>query len=701
MTNLWEFFLQTLYVTLIGSLLLLVKWLLKDKLTPRWHSFVWVVLAVRVLAPAPVTGKFILLPLPLWVETLKNLVERNLFSAYASFYKAIAVTAPIPWLKGRPVSVTDWLFLLYAAGVAVVLVRYLWSYLRLRRLLRQGTPAPDAILQKVQQIGGRHHGRVCPVVVLPGLPSPMVCGVFRPLLALPEGEPPDDHVLLHELLHIKYFDALQNLFWCFCRALHWCNPLVQLMLDRVGNDLESLCDQRVLERLEGEERRRYGLSLLTMANDRYPRAPGTTSISNGGRNIRRRIEAIARFKRYPRGMTLASVCVVVVLLGAAIMGTAPQKVKPVESWPQASNWDKAQALASLRLTRCSTVAGALDTYAKGMMTGEACYLAIASPAETRSALEREISLALAQGKSPVPVEAGTALAVYDMEEGGDTGQVPFTGRVADISLIDHVENYVVHNLREEPDGAMTAQLVFLVKNLQDFPSPDLMGWRNDLSNLPGVARFEVRLTKEDGWVVERTGPGQLYLGVTARWGMYYGDLELWPAGFVQQAVGEYGTVTKQTMSIYTVEQGTPQTEFASIFGGEGTVLNPIPNPHGSFSSVAEGSLTTCAFHPPQEEEQDFYEVGLQVANKKKRGLMPSFLNEMRLGSSSWGSEFGGTKGNAVSAVKTKGWTGEISVTGWQRYSPSQYSRMEFAAQIWWGGKPVETLILQDISTKGE
>ena len=81
--------------------------------------------------------------------------------------------------------------------------------------------------------------------------------------------------------------------------------------------------------------------------------------------------------------------------------------------------------------------------------------------------------------------------------------------------------------------------------------------------------------------------------------------------------------------------------------------------------------------------------------------MPSFLNEMRLGSSSWGSEFGGTKGNAVSAVKTKGWTGEISVTGWQRYSPSQYSQMEFAAQIWWGGKPVETLVLQDIPTKGE
>ena len=102
----------------------------------------------------------------------------------------------------------------------------------------------------------------------------MVCGVLRPVLALPAEEGLDDHVLLHELLHIKYFDALQNAFWSLCRALHWCNPVIQWMLNRVGNDQEALCDQRVLERLEGEERRRYGIALLAMANDRYPQSAG-------------------------------------------------------------------------------------------------------------------------------------------------------------------------------------------------------------------------------------------------------------------------------------------------------------------------------------------------------------------------------------------------------------------------------------------
>ena len=132
-------------------------------------------------------------------------------------------------------------------------------------------------------------------------------------------------MLLHELLHLKYFDAAQGIFWCLIRALHWCDPFMHYVLDRVGNDLESLCDQRVLERLEGEERREYGGILLGMANAKYARAPGTSSISNGGRNISRRIAAIVRFKLYPRGMALASVCIVLVLAAPLLLGSADEE----------------------------------------------------------------------------------------------------------------------------------------------------------------------------------------------------------------------------------------------------------------------------------------------------------------------------------------------------------------------------------------
>ena len=69
MTGIWGFILQTLYVSLVGGLLLLVKSILRDKLTPRWQYGVWSVLALRILVPVGVSWKYVLLPLPLWVET--------------------------------------------------------------------------------------------------------------------------------------------------------------------------------------------------------------------------------------------------------------------------------------------------------------------------------------------------------------------------------------------------------------------------------------------------------------------------------------------------------------------------------------------------------------------------------------------------------------------------------------------------------
>ena len=52
MSNIWEFLYQTLSVSLAAAVLLAVKWLLRDKLSPRWQYAVWGVLG----APRADTG---------------------------------------------------------------------------------------------------------------------------------------------------------------------------------------------------------------------------------------------------------------------------------------------------------------------------------------------------------------------------------------------------------------------------------------------------------------------------------------------------------------------------------------------------------------------------------------------------------------------------------------------------------------------
>lgn len=381
MENIWEFLFQTISVSLVAGFLLAVKWVMADKLSPRWQYGVWMVLAVRLVWPVDI-GRQVVFSYNAYFQEVVTAAERQLHSRYASCYLPVSVTHILPYLPGRPVSVTDWLFFVYVLGVFLFLARHFLAYFRLLRIVKKGMPAGNAVREQLERVGEKYRLRVCDVKEINGISTAFVCGSFRPVLVVPAADrdsKTEEKVLLHELLHVKYHDALQSMFWCVLHSLHWCNPFLGYVFRRIENDMESLCDQRVLELLEGEERREYGICLLSMANETYARTPGTTSISNGGKNIKRRIEAIVRFQKYPKEMRLVSICMILVMGAAFIQGSALEPGQELYlHWAEnESTLDHAMAVS--RIIRCGTVAGALDAYAKGLILENGSYLSTALP----------------------------------------------------------------------------------------------------------------------------------------------------------------------------------------------------------------------------------------------------------------------------------------------------------------------------------
>ena len=376
MENIWSFLLQTITVSITAAVLLIAKRLFLDKLSPRWQYGVWAILAARILLPAGLLDRTLLPGLNVVLEAAKTGVESRLASVFTNPYGVTEVLAPVPLVQFvRPGSLTDVLFLLYAAGVIVTLLWFFLSYLALGwRVARGSAPSPEA-LERVHAVAAQYGLKVPKrITVLAGVESAFVCGPLSPVLVLPEREV-DDKVILHELLHLKYGDLWAGVGMCVLRCLHWCNPLLWYCWDRAQNDSEALCDQRVLERLEGEERREYGVILLSMADDKYARAPGTTSMANGGKNIKARISSIARFKRYPQGVGLGSACVAAVLAVACLGGTVGAVELP------GRNASGSLELARARLNRATTPAGALDTYVKALLADSPAYLIMAAPEE--------------------------------------------------------------------------------------------------------------------------------------------------------------------------------------------------------------------------------------------------------------------------------------------------------------------------------
>lgn len=682
MTNLWAFLLQTLYVTGVGLLLLAIKTLLKDKLSPRWQYAVWSVLALRILLPA-YTGKYyVLLPLPLWVETAKVMVEPHWASAYTNVYEATQVTSPIPWLTGAPVSLSDWLFLLYVVGVVVTLLWYLLSWIRLCLLLRQGTPVPADVQEQIERIGKTYACKTCRAIELPGLPSPMVCGVFRPVLALPKGKTLDDHVILHELLHLNYKDALQNVFWCFCRALHWCNPIVRLLLNRVGNDMESLCDQRVLERLRGEDRRNYGISLLAMANDKYPRAVGTTSLSNGGKNIAQRIEAIVRFKRYPRGMALASVCVVVVLAASCLVGMVDKEEPLYGMMYFGPKTDREVAVSHLNY--CTTVAGALDTYAKGIINESSLCLAMATTGETQKEME---ALARTGTYRGLPSE----IEVYHAIDHDVPSKESVRYQLGYV-YYDKMEAPSVRNLQKEKDGSYSALLVLYVTQVLD---PELHYITDDEGKIGGQLVFSLKVWKEGvRYVVQQLGDSVLYTeGIAGTYSPY-----LVPALKTYAAEGNSGSVVVTCRSSHRV--GTYYTS-SGIFGGT-SQLREDPDPNAEFWEEVPSYQyqTEYTFSGSEAEKAALTQV---ESKTKPIGIGGKVIEQ----SNSYSSR--NDSGNFIEWTDGDGryrcskyleglWDGTLVCNG----GTSQYADPPeaFEVQILWNKEVKETLTAKEVPTNG-
>ena len=363
MFDIWGFLIQTLTATGVAIMIIFLKKLFEDKLPPRWQFAIWGVLAVVILIPAGWNGRYVIVNWRYLVEIIKCSVGD---------FSITRVIFPFPIITALPKSLADWIFTIYFIGVTLHIIAYLYSYAKLRVFIRKSKNASEEIISKVKEIAESIKIKPCKVVEAEGVKSAFVCGFIRPILVVPNEQAIDSKILLHELVHIKSKDTIKNLVICMLRSIHWCNPILIYCANAAINDIEHRCDQIVLENLEGEERRNYGYVLLSMANDKFTKTPGTTCINNGGKHIGVRIKTIARFKKYPVGMNLVSVCVLIILTIAFSVGVDASEKNIAESTSVAS-------LASARCNYCTTYEGAFDTYGRAVLEKNGYYRIMCAP----------------------------------------------------------------------------------------------------------------------------------------------------------------------------------------------------------------------------------------------------------------------------------------------------------------------------------
>ncbi len=386
MRDIWEVLLQTLTVSAIGLYILLIKTIFKDKLPPRWQFSVWVILLIGLILPASGRGMLSFL-----TETVKTLTAGEFtVSRPVSFFPLLTNFSEI--------NLSNALFLIYLSGIVVFGAKYLFSYIRLRLIIRKCSEASEENKAAIEETAKEYSLPVCKTVTLNGVTSPFVCGIFRPVMVLPEYTV-DKKIIMHELLHLKYKDIVFGAIICIFRCLHWFNPVLHYLFNRINNDIEELCDSRVIERLEGEDIREYGNILLSMANEKYASFPGTSSAANGGKNIQSRIKTLVRHNNYTKNSSFISACITIVL-AACLLLTGNNSVFPSYIRAKSAS-DTKLIMSAVRSFGCITPAGALDAYGKAVVYRNAIYRALSAPLSEHDTLSEIIENSFKESGKPV------------------------------------------------------------------------------------------------------------------------------------------------------------------------------------------------------------------------------------------------------------------------------------------------------------
>lgn len=261
------------------------------------------------------------------------------FEAAATVSQPLAETTaaalPGPALAAREsLSWQSYLLLGWALVVVTLAMRFLFQQLRVHRWLRPASRLDELegeLAELASQIGLRRKVRA---YSNPRIETPLVCGLVRPSLMLPEGFGeglnPDQRrwVLLHELAHVKRGDLWVLAFQRVVQIAFFFNPSVWIANRAINRLREYACDDIALVHAQ-IDRRSCGEGFLRLVEGvRSQPMPGAAALALFERrsdSTRRLARILDQRRRLVAGVGAGGILVLTVLGVISLPGLRAQE----------------------------------------------------------------------------------------------------------------------------------------------------------------------------------------------------------------------------------------------------------------------------------------------------------------------------------------------------------------------------------------
>ena len=211
-----------------------------------------------------------------------------------------------------PSHILDILFLAWVTGFVVVFVgKFISHFVFRHRVMSVSIPVRDSEILELfdRELKQLEYYRPVRLVKSAAVTVPLSMGTMKRtrVTVLPNREFTQQElqfIFRHEIHHIRRGDVNNKIFFAFCQALCWFNPLIWVATRKASDDMELSCDEIVLENMDEGMRKQYAELLLDTAGS----SRGfTTCLSAAAETMRYRLKNVVTVRRRWPGTILLSV----------------------------------------------------------------------------------------------------------------------------------------------------------------------------------------------------------------------------------------------------------------------------------------------------------------------------------------------------------------------------------------------------------
>lgn len=282
-------FLKILNMSITASWIVLAVIVLRLllKKSPKWIIvLMWGLVGIRLVCPFSLESVFSLIPS---AETVPSEIlymdTPAIHSGIAAFNSAVnpiisESLAPAVGDSVNPMqTITFVSSIIWIAGIAIMLVYTVVSYLRIHKKVKEAIPFKENIWS-------------CDHV-----DTPFILGVIHPRIYLPSSMSEQDmeYVIAHEKAHLKRHDHWWKPLGFLLLTIYWFNPILWIAYILLCRDIELACDEKVIQDMGTDNKKPYSNALINCSVPRKMIAACPLAFGEVG--VKERVGAIMNYKK--------------------------------------------------------------------------------------------------------------------------------------------------------------------------------------------------------------------------------------------------------------------------------------------------------------------------------------------------------------------------------------------------------------------